>query len=47
MKKKRFNETQILGILKEYGTGISATDLSRKRGIGESTIYAWKQMLFY
>ena len=41
MKKKRFNETQILGILKEYEAGLSATDLSRKHGIGESTIYAW------
>ena len=42
MKKKRFNEIQILNILKEYESGISATDLSRKYGIGESTIYAWQ-----
>lgn len=41
MKKKRFNEIQILNILKEYEAGISAIDLARKHGIGESTIYAW------
>lgn len=41
MKKKRFNESQILNVLKEYEAGVSAIDLSRKYGIGESTIYAW------
>lgn len=41
MKKKRFNEKQIIHILKEYAAGISAVDLSRKYGIAESTIYAW------
>jgi putative transposase len=41
MKKKRFNEVQILNVLKAYESGISAVDLSRKYGIGESTIYGW------
>lgn len=41
MKKKKFNETQILAVLKEYGAGISAADLARKYAIGESTIYTW------
>ena len=41
MKKKRFNETQIINVLKEYEAGIPATDLARKHGVGESTIYAW------
>lgn len=41
MKKKKFNENQILTILKEYSAGLSAVDLSRKYGVGESTIYAW------
>ena len=41
MKKKRFNEIQIINVLKEYERGLSATDLSRKYDIGESTIYAW------
>lgn len=42
MKKKRFNESQILNVLKEYESGVSAVDLSRKYGIGESTIYVWQ-----
>ncbi len=41
MKTKRFSEAQILAVLKEYETGVSAADLSRKYGIGESTVYAW------
>ena len=41
MKKKRMSETQIIQILKEYSSGIPTGDLSRKHGIGESTIYAW------
>ena len=42
MKKKRFNEAQVLNVLKEYESGVSAIDLSRKYGVGESTIYAWQ-----
>ena len=42
MKKKRFNEIQIIHVLKEYEMGIPAADLARKHGIGESTIYAWQ-----
>ena len=41
MKKKRFNEIQIINVLKEYAAGIPAADLARQYGIGESTIYAW------
>lgn len=41
MKKKRFNETQILNVLKEHEAGVSTVDLSRKYGVGESTIYTW------
>ena len=41
MKKKRFNEIQILNVLKQYEAGMSAVDLARKHGIGESTIYTW------
>lgn len=40
MKKKRFNEAQILNVLKEYKSGVRRL-VCRKYGIGESTIYAW------
>ena len=42
MRKKQFNETQILAILKEGSSGIPAPDLCRKYGIGNSTYYKWK-----
>ena len=41
MKKKRFNESKVLNVLKEYESDVPAIELSRKYGIGESTIYAW------
>ena len=42
MKKTRFNETQILAVLKEYESGRTATELSREYGISGSTIQNWK-----
>lgn len=42
MKRKRFNEVQILNILKEGGNGTSLADLTRKHGICEQTYYRWK-----
>ena len=42
MKRKRFTEEQIIGILKEHEIGVSATDLSRKHGFAEGTLYTWK-----
>lgn len=42
MKKTRFNETQILQILKEYEAGKTANELSREHGISKSTINNWQ-----
>lgn len=42
MKKKRFSESQIMAILNENESGIGVTELSRKYGVSESAIYAWK-----
>ena len=42
MKKKRFSEEQIIGILKEGEAGIPLPDLCRKYGMGQSTYFAWK-----
>ena len=42
MKKTRFNETQILTILKEYESGRTANELSREHGISTGTIQNWK-----
>ncbi len=42
MKKSRFNEEQIIGILKQHEAGQKMTDLAREHGISEATLYTWK-----
>src|SRR5215467_3459458 len=42
MKRKRFTEEQIIGILKEQELGAKTADLCRKHGIAEATFYKWK-----
>ena len=40
--KQRFNEQQIIGILKEAESGMKVAELCRKHGISEATYYNWK-----
>ena len=42
MKRTRFTEEQIIGILKEAEAGAKAADLARRHGVSEATIYNWK-----
>jgi putative transposase len=42
MKRSRFTEEQIIGILKEHEVGVSVADLSRKHGVSDASIYKWK-----
>jgi putative transposase len=42
MKKTKFTESQILSILKELESGVKVSDLSRKHGVSEATIYNWR-----
>lgn len=42
MKRKRFTDEQIIGILKEYEAGVTVADLARKHGFAENTFYNWK-----
>ncbi|MBY3425490.1 IS3 family transposase [Rhizobium laguerreae] len=42
MKKQRFTEEQIIGVLKEQEAGAKAADLCRKHGVSEATFYNWK-----
>ena len=41
--KKRFTEEQIVAVLKEYESGTTALELTRRLGINRNTLYNWKK----
>ncbi len=42
MKKSRYSEEQIIGILKQSEAGVKTPDLCREHGISAATFYGWK-----
>jgi putative transposase len=42
MKKSRFTEEQIIGILREQEVGAATGEVCRRHGISEQTFYRWK-----
>lgn len=42
MKRSRFSEEQIIGILKEHESGVPVAELCRKQGVSDASIYKWK-----
>jgi putative transposase len=42
VKRKRFTEEQIIGVLKEHEAGAKLGDLARRLGVSEGTLYRWK-----
>jgi len=42
MKRSRFTDEQIIGILKEHAAGMTAQELCRKHGVSDATFYKWR-----
>ena len=42
MRRSRFSEEQIIGMLKEHESGVSTADVCHKYGVSSATFYKYK-----
>lgn len=43
MRRSRFTDAQIVAALKEHEAGVSTSELCRRLGISQETLYRWKR----
>ena len=43
MKRSRFSEEKIIGVLKEHEAGAKVDELCRRHGISSVTFYTWRK----
>mgnify|MGYP003412496203 FL=1 len=43
MKSSKFNDSQIIAILKQQDSGMSVNDICREHGISQPTFFNWKK----
>ena len=44
MKRSRYSEKQIIGILKEVEACLKVADACRKHGMSQWTLYTWRKI---
>lgn len=42
MKKSKFSESQIVGVLNEAKSGVAVPEVCRRHGISDATFYKWR-----
>jgi putative transposase len=42
MRRSKYSEEQIIGILKEHDAGLSTAEICRKYGVSGATFYKWR-----
>lgn len=42
MKRSKFTESQIIGMIKRHEKGVKVADICRDQGISQGTFYNWK-----
>ena len=43
MKKKRYTEEQVIGILREVESGTGIAEVCRRYEVSEATVYWWRE----